>query len=352
MKEYYQKNRVQVNKAIFVVLFFIAMYVFVNYIFKYIAPFFIAYLLSVLLNPIVEFLVKKIKAPRWFASVFALLLLIFFLLSVGTNLVSTIVSQAQGLAQNLPSLIDQATDMISDISDRFSVFVDKIPEDFQNTFYDWIDKIVASLTSSIGGFFGGFSVSAVGTTINSLLAALLCLISTFFFLKDREVISRKIFEISPYGMRKSAQVLKKGIANAIIGYIKAQSIIMSVICVIGVTSLGLMKYNYALLVGIIIAAVDALPLFGGGLILWPWIIFSLITREFRQAVWLLATYGTIFITRQSLEPKILGDQIGIHPLLTLMSIYIGVRIYGVFGFLIGPLTIVVMKTILEDPTTT
>jgi predicted PurR-regulated permease PerM len=93
-----------------------------------------------------------------------------------------------------------------------------------------------------------------------------------------------------------------------------------------------------------------MPILGSGFILWPWTVISLIYGEYRTAVWLIATYGLIFVTRQLLEPRVLGKQIGLHPILTLMSIYIGLKVFGGFGFILGPFTLIMIKTVLSSET--
>ena len=121
--------------------------------------------------------------------------------------------------------------------------------------------------------------------------------------------------------------------------------LISTICFIG---LSIINVRYALLIAVIIGIIDALPVFGSGFIIWPWCIYNLIIGNYGMTIGLIILYVVLLITRQFLEPKIIGKQIGIHPLVTLMSIYIGIKIFGVFGFIIGPCIIIIIKSLQNE----
>jgi sporulation integral membrane protein YtvI len=130
---------------------------------------------------------------------------------------------------------------------------------------------------------------------------------------------------------------------ALIGFLKAQSIILSVTFIesfIGLTFLGI---DYAFTLAIIIAVFDILPVLGTGGIYVPWAVINLILGNYRLGVGLLLLYGIIVVVRYMIEPKVVGQQLGIHPLLTLMSMFAGLKLIGVAGLILGPTTVVALK---------
>jgi len=138
--------------------------------------------------------------------------------------------------------------------------------------------------------------------------------------------------------------MQKGLIGVLGGYIKTQLILMWItfcICLIG---LFLFEMKYALLISSMIALVDILPVFGSGIILIPWIIYNLIIGNYVIALGLLGIYGLLFMTRHIMEPKIFSHHIGLYTLVTVMGMYIGYKTMGVFGFIAGPIIIVIVTT--------
>jgi predicted PurR-regulated permease PerM len=109
-----------------------------------------------------------------------------------------------------------------------------------------------------------------------------------------------------------------------------------------------LNFKYAFFIGFTIGLVDALPALGSGFILWPWALYSILTSDYNFGIGLLITYIVIFITRQILEAKIFAKKSGIHPLLIIISMYIGLKVYGFFGFFIGPVVIILIKVMVFD----
>ena len=140
---------------------------------------------------------------------------------------------------------------------------------------------------------------------------------------------------------------KEHLKYSILGYVKTQCILMFytfTICIIG---LFLLRSPYALLLSVIISLIDALPFFGSGFILWPGAVIYLIMGSSSIAIGYLIIYHCVNFMRQVMQPKILGTQIGLHPLLILISMYIGLKCIGFLGMIIGPILAVLLKAIYQ-----
>ena len=123
---------------------------------------------------------------------------------------------------------------------------------------------------------------------------------------------------------------------------------MCINSIILVAGFYIINNKYALLVGIVIAIMDAFPVIGSGLFLVPMSIIKLLGGHFFDAVIVLLLYGLCEMVRSIIEPKILGDRIGLKPIFTLIAMFVGFRVFGLLGFLMGPLGLVIIKTILEE----
>lgn len=349
MREFYMMHKGKIDKILFITLFIAALYLFFNTIFSYVAPFVIGLLLSLLLFPLSKAIAKYLHLGRGFSALISIIILVCVIGLLSNLLFSRIIHEGRLFFESLPDTIKYVDKTIGEFNERFSDLYALVPAGFENYISDIADNLVSSLTSTLGSGLKTGSTAIVSKIPNFIFGFFLSLLSCFFFIKDRELILKSIKGIIPESLKGYFKLMKDGIIDAVLGYIKAQLIMMSIIAVICMTGLFILKVEYALFLSILIAFVDALPIFGSGFFYWPWIGFSLITGDYSMAIGLGVTYLCVLFTRQALEPKVLGTQIGIHPLITLMSIYVGLRIFGVFGIFIGPFIAVIIKTIATTP---
>lgn len=121
-------------------------------------------------------------------------------------------------------------------------------------------------------------------------------------------------------------------------------LLVGVICTVGFL---FVKREYALLLGIGVAILDAFPVLGSGLVLVPWAVICLIRGNYLQVAVLVIMYLLCVLVREGLEPKLLGNGIGISPLYTLMAVYVGVELFGILGVILGPFGLVIIRAVLE-----
>lgn len=347
MIEFYKKNKDDINKIFYFILFILIMYIFVKFFLTYFSPVIFGYILCIILNPIAKFFKNKMKFPKGLSSIISISVLILLFVFLGNSIISKVIFEAKSFLDSLPVYADNFSATINNWQDRFNKYFQFIPENMQETINVLIDNIISYIPSLLGSTFKSGSMGVVKNVPKFILTFVLGFISTYFLLSDKENIENFLKRQVPEPLERRLNVIKTGVFSAIGGYFRAQLILMCIIgmiCIIGLTILG---YPYALFLGIIISFIDALPVFGSGAVFWPWCVYSFATENYKYGVGLIIIYLVILLTRQMLEPRILGNQIGIHPLATLMSIYIGLRIFGVFGFIIGPIFMVSLKAMQE-----
>ena len=158
---------------------------------------------------------------------------------------------------------------------------------------------------------------------------------TYFFVADNEKIRNFVKKHTPSGIQNSCIMIKDTIVKAIGGYLKACFEIMLVIFVILFIIFAIMGIEYAGIIAIITAVLDFLPFVGTGTVLMPWAVYNIITGSYKAAVFLIAAYFITLIVRRLLEPKLVGDSVGMSPFLTLISMFIGYRLIGMLGLIVG-----------------
>ena len=185
-----------------------------------------------------------------------------------------------------------------------------------------------------------YSVQAAGKVFNVLFEVLITVIATFFMIQDYDRIREKMLE-TQLG-KGFCQVITR-CKDTLKTYVKAQGFIMLMDGILCTLAFWLVKQPYFLVLGPLVAVVDALPVFGAGIILFPCAFLLLLQKECGKAVVILLAYVGCLVIRQITEPKMIGGKVGIAPLFTIMSMYIGFKLFGVFGFLLGPVGVLIGK---------
>ena len=349
MVEFYNKNKQLINNILFLLVLIFFIYFFFNFAFAYVSPFVIGYIISLFLNPFADYFDFKHKINRGVAALFLIIISILLLITLGTAIVSKIGNEIEQFSANMPLIIDEITKLINNLRQSVDDVLSFVPEDFKISVDEMLSQLAVTTTSILGSTVKNGSINVVSTIPNILMNIVLGIVSAFFFIKDKYVI-KSFFESEKFSWAADHfSIVKKGLITALTGYVKAQLIVMSVIASICILGLSIIGNPYAIIIGLLISLIDALPIFGLGSIFWPWILFSFLNGNTSQAVSLCILYGVAFLTRQFIEPKVVGQQIGVHPILTLMSIYIGLKIFGVGGLLlVAGIIVIIAKIILEQ----
>jgi sporulation integral membrane protein YtvI len=290
---------------------------------------------------------RRLKIARGITTIFLIIIVILLVAVAGTAIVNRVIVEVSQLSQALPSQLEDLRNILYDIEDGFERFMTFVPDEFTFDFNELVNQLISFLTSWLGDAAKNFSVGFVTKVPSILLNVLLCLISAFFFTRDKSLIRDTLMKNLPEWVGMKVKMVQEGFLSAISAYLRAQLIIMSVVASLCILGLTILQYPYAVIMGIIICLMDALPLVGSSLIFWPWALMSLLSGNYKYTVGLILINMACFFARQILEPKVLGQQIGVHPLLVLVSIYVGLNLFGVVGLFIGPVMLVTGKLILQ-----
>ncbi|MCL1883617.1 MAG: sporulation integral membrane protein YtvI [Defluviitaleaceae bacterium] len=349
MREFYFENKERVDRILFLILVTVTFYLFFTVFFVLLAPFFVGLIIALIMEPINGFLVRRFKFKRWISSLLCLLIFMGIISSLGAWLFSTLARQVVTFAENAPMHIEEIMERL----DEANIWLQRLGEHLPDTLY--MPSIEEMVPAVVGIFIGDgmreTGLRTLGNVGDYFLNIILGLVSAYFFMSDGSKIFNFVKNACPKWILKQMSQTKNALVRALSGYFRAQGIIMGMVGVISVVGLLFLRSPYALLLGLLFAALDFLPILGPALVLLPWALISVIMGNMRQAIGLLIIYGIVTITRQVMQPKILGSQMGAHPLASLMSIYIGFRIFGLLGLLIGPTLLMIFIAIRETDST-
>lgn len=343
------KFRQKLLKDLKLVLFLVLIFVVIMLAFKvsiYLLPILIGFLLSSIIDPLVRHSENKLKIPRKLAS---FMIIILLLLTVGFLiflLISKLSSEIASIYHIFPRNFQDTYANINDLLSRSGIFYQALPDEVRST----IESVAVSLTQTVRQWTFTVIKGLVNTAVSipeAFIFTIVMLLSTYFFSSDRENITHTVRNHLPDSWMEKLKIVKDNVFSALFGYFRAELIIMSITFTELFIGLSIIGVKYSLLFSITIAIIDIMPVLGTGSVLLPWAAYNLVIGNIRFAVSLLILYSIILIIRQIMEPKIVGQQIGLHPLITLSAMYAGLKLFGVVGMIFGPITILVIKNILS-----
>jgi len=309
------------------------------------APFVIALIISTLMEPVIRFFKKRFNLGRKAAVPIVLLLMISIPGYLSVALVSRLLYEVKSLVRVLPTLLSSLYVQLRNLFDTVSNMQDWPPE-----LTGSLESLFVSLSSTISRLADTLLKGAYATAVSlpdALMFVLITIISTFFMSSDRDLIIGYFHKQLPEKWIKKVRAIKNDMFSAIISWLKAAAILMLITFFEMFIGLSIINVGYALLLAVIIAVIDALPLVGTGSILVPWSLFCYLSGNYRLGTSLFILYLVTLIIRQMIEPKILSRQIGVHPLTALASMYIGLRLAGFAGLVLGPIILLLAKSIFS-----
>lgn len=301
-------------------------------------PLLLALLISYKMHPIIKHLDDHSPLPRGIISLLSVLLAIGFITIAGFLLLQFILFSVTQLAAILPQATSELDAFYKTALTSYHSYFNLIPDNWQGLVTNSIDSLIRQL----GTFAASLATNVVnGLTFlpNIVFFLVFTLLTTYFVTRDFEKVDSIIHQLMSFLNSKILyHEVRSNIFTVIIGYLKAQLILMSITFVISFIGLTILRIKYAPLIAIIIALIDALPMFGPAIVYTPWIIARILVANYSGALALGILYLIATLTRQMLEPKIVSTQIGVHPIITLSSMYAGIKLFGVFGIILGPLS--------------
>lgn len=308
-------------------------------------PFVLAVVLAWLLNPLVRWIQRKLKISRKVISV--LLILLVFAVAGGllTLFVYEIGKEVYSLIMNWETVGLAIGETLAVLGERFERFFTRLSPEVMGWItgaYErlggWLQEAVPKLLASVGVRAGNVAMSLPSAAI----AAVVFLMATYFITADYPRIRLIATDHMSPGVHSFLSRLKKIAVGAFGGYVRAQLILSLVVFFILMIGFYLTGQSYALLLAFVFAVMDFIPIIGSGTVIVPWTVISLVTGDYRKALELMVIWGFICVFRRVAEPKVVGDQTGLSPILSLVSIYVGMRLGGVLGMVLGPVVLLIL----------
>ena len=307
-------------------------------------PFLLAFVAATLLAPLVQKFAKRVGGWNFWSMLFVVLML----LAVTGILVYAgyyLVSQVADLIRSWTSIREGITDMLNQVSQFLSNNVHFTSSDTEEYILGLLQDGLSWLTGKISSWAPtvvvGVSNLASGI-VSFLISLLIFIVAAYFMTADYPGLRKRLIAWVPDIIRPHMRHVKEAAGSAMFGYLRAQLILSGVVLVIVFVALLIFRQPYSLLIAIATGIIDIMPFFGSGAILVPWGVICLLVGNLKKAVFLLILAFALFLFRKLAEPKVVGNQTGLSPLLSLISIYVGMKIGGVAGMILCPIACMVV----------
>lgn len=306
-------------------------------------PFVIGWIVSAIANPAVKFFEEKIKFKRKASSAFMIILILAIIIIAGYGIVVFLVNQCVGFIRSLPENWANWQGSIDNIGSNFNNLFKNLPAELREP----LNNLGSFVTSSVGTFIKNLSSgeagsalianisSGIGSIANILVGIIMAVLSAYFLTVEHNNLFAKMERHIPDKAFSKFMAAYKGLKDAVGGYFKAQFQIEIWVYVITVIGLLICRVDYAVIIALGIAILDFLPFFGAGLVMVPWAVIAFADEKYFLAIGMVVTWGVGQLVRQLIQPKIVGDKVGVAPLPTLVLLFLGYKFWSVFGMVVA-----------------
>lgn len=305
---------------------------------QFFMPFVIGWIIAMIANPLVRILERRLKVARKHTSM-------LIIIGVLALVVAVLYFLGVKIGEETRDFLDQAPEMYSDFTEDFQnagknleIIISELPENIQESLEE-VQQDIGTIAGQAVGKLSQFTVDKAGSFARNipsiLISIIFSILSAYFFIADRDRILEFGRKHTPQIIQEKWRMMAESFKTVFGGYFKAQFKIMAVIGVILFIGFLILKVRFAILVAALVAFLDMLPFLGTGTVLIPWAVFKLVSGDIRYALGLVILYLVTQLVRRIIEPKLVGDSIGMNPLVTLIFMYIGYRIGGVIGMILA-----------------
>ena len=257
-------------------------------------PFVIGWFIAFIANPLVCWLEKRLKIVKKLGSAIIIIAVLAGVVSALYFGISKLADEVGSLITNFPQMYSELEKGMKDIGESFQGVFRLLPEGIQ-------------------------------TGWNAVAA--------YFFIAERDEVIVWFKKITPKPIQQRMTLVIDNLKYAVGGYFKAQFKIMIVVGVILFIGFEIMQVNYSALLAILIAFLDFLPVFGTGTAIWPWAVYKVLSGDYKMTIMLLVLYGVTQLVRQLIQPKLVGDGLGMQPLVALVLLFVGYKVGSLLGMI-------------------
>ncbi|MGM8214353.1 sporulation integral membrane protein YtvI [Bacillaceae bacterium W0354] len=311
-------------------------------------PLILAFLTALLFNPLIRLLTHRFRLSRKIAVIAIFLFYLIAIVTIGTYTTTKAIGQVIKITDNIPYYISNIENVLVDVQTKVDTFTQDWPDQFIDTVADKISASLDTLEQQTTDLIDIENVAQIVMKIPQfLINFIVYLIALFLFMLEMPTLRDKFYNLMTERTQEKFKFMNARLSYVLLGFLKAQFLVSLII--FSVTLIGLLIFTpeVALVMSIIIWIIDLIPIIGSIIILGPWSIYMFLAGDVVLGTELAILAIILLAIRRTIEPKVMGDQIGLSPLPTLIAMFIGLQLLGIIGFFLGPLVVILFNSAKE-----
>lgn len=304
------------------------------------APFLLALVVAIFLEPLNQLLMKKFRTNRLVAATISSSLFTIILIGLIALLGVKVVAELIAFFKKVPNYFENANSMVDDLMIQAQSLYQNFPPDTIETLENWLMGLTSTLTKMVGTLSN--SVIAFASSIPGMfIFFIVFLVAVYMMSFSLNTMKTTVLSLFDEKSQPKVNELLNNLKKSIFGFLRSQFILSALTYIISLIGLLILDIKYPLAIALLIIVVDIMPILGTGSVLVPWGSYLILTGNVYMGVGLIVLFLVITVFRRIVEPKILGDSVGIGSLSALISLYVGFKLVGVIGVFIGPLVVII-----------
>lgn len=303
-------------------------------------PFLLGAGLALAAEPMVALLVRRGKLPRWLAAGIGVTMVLVLLVALSSMLIAAIVRQAGNLAQIMPDLVDATRRGLDSLQSWLLRLASHAPGDLRQPLTDAVTSLFSGSSTVMDGLTDkvlGMATGLLGHLAQGAFGFFTAILASYLFSAKLPPIRAFLRQRTPPVWQQRYLPALKELKQALVGWLTAQLKLTGITLVLLIGGFWLLRIPHGPVWAILVALVDAFPILGTGTVLIPWSLICLLQGQQARGIGLLGIYAVAWLTRSILEPKLLGKELGLDPLVTLAAMYAGARLFGLLGMIASPI---------------
>lgn len=311
-------------------------------------PIIMALATALILDPLIKFFQQRLRFKRKLAVLIIFLLFSLFIGFAAFFITTKVASEAVKLVESTPTYINEINQIWIKYKGHLQNLTNDLPEELVLGFASEVENFLDGLIQSLRLYLNIENITALLSFIpNYLVSFIVYLIALFLFMLELPTIIKGIYSHLTDKTADAVKFMTSRLSYVFLGFFKAQFLVSIIIFAVALIGLFIITPEVALVMSIIIWIIDIIPIIGSIVILAPWSIYHLLAGNIALGTQLAILAVVLLIIRRTVEPKVMGSQIGLSPLATLISMYIGLKLIGILGFIVGPLLLIILKSARE-----
>ncbi|WP_373895911.1 sporulation integral membrane protein YtvI [Virgibacillus natechei] len=330
------------------VFLFIILLLFIIFVLPVSLPLIIALITALVLNPLIRFMQRKGKISRQISVIIVFLLFLVIMGVAGTFVVTKATTQVVNFVENVPTYFNELNNVYQDWEKNLQQYTSNLPPEFVNQVSNSIEDNLTALNETARETITLDNIAQLFAKVPSfLISFIVYLIALFLFMLELPVLKSKTYSLFTKETAEKVSFMNKRLTDVLLGFFKAQFLVSIIILAVTLVGLYLIVPDLAIIMSLLIWIIDLIPIIGSIAVLGPWALFMLLSGDTTMGFQLAVLAIILLAIRRIVEPKVMGQHIGLSPLATLIAMFLGLQLLGILGFILGPLFIIAFNSAKE-----